>query len=245
MHSEYRRIVPGGETAILFIHGILGTPRHFDAFVECIPETVSVWNILLDGHGKGVKDFSKTSMAKWEAQVHRVATELGQTHREIYIVAHSMGCLLALGEALMQPKIAGLFFLAAPLKLSLKPRMVTNSMKVYLDRVRPDDGPGMAAKQCCGITHSPNFLLYLGWIPRFLELFRKIRETRKLLPGLTVPCTAFQSGRDEMVSRKSCRILRANPHISVTELSHSRHFYYEKADREVLMEAFSDFLTTL
>lgn len=245
MHSEYRRIVPGGETAILFIHGILGTPRHFDAFVEQVPKNVSVWNILLDGHGKGVREFSRTSMTKWEEQVHRAAAELGQSHRKIYVVAHSLGCLLTVGEALRSEKIVGLFLLAAPMKLALKPRMVTNSLKVYFNRVRPDDGPGMAAKQCCGITHSPNFLLYLGWIPRFLELFRKIRETRKLLPGLAVPCIVFQSGRDEMVSRKSCRILRANPHISVTELPRSGHFYYEKADREALAKAFSVFLESL
>ena len=242
MHSEYKRIVPGAECAFLFLHGILGTPRHFDAFVELVPGNVSVYNLLLDGHGKGVTDFSRTSMAKWEAQVHSAVSELTQTHEKLFIAAHSMGCLLAVGEAIREPKIAGLFFLAAPMQLFLKPRMVANSMKVYFNRIRPDDGPGMAAKRCCGISHSPNFLLYFGWIPRFLELFQKIRQTRNQLSSLSVPCAAYQSARDEMVSRRSTQVLGKNHHIRVTELPSSSHFYYAPGDQELLRNAFSDFV---
>lgn len=242
MHSECKRIVPGAARAILFVHGILGTPRHFDAFVSLVPEDTSVWNLLLDGHGKGVRDFTNTSMAKWEAQVREAVADLAQTHERVYIAAHSLGCLLSIGEALREPKVAGLFLLAAPLKLFLKPKMVTNSIKVYFDRIRPGDGPGMAAKRCCGITHSRNLFLYLGWVPRFLELFRKIRETRNLLPALTVPSAAYQSAKDEMVSRRGAQILRGNPHIRVTELPHSGHFYYAPADWELLLTAFTDFI---
>lgn len=242
MHSQYRRMVPGASKALLFVHGILGTPRHFDALVALVPEDTSVFNLLLDGHGKGVRDFSRTSMAKWEAQVREAVWELARTHERIYVVAHSMGCLLTMEAALREPKIAGMFLLAAPLKLFLRPQMVTNSMKVYLDRVAPDDGPGMAAKGCCGITHSRNFLLYLGWVPRFLELFRKIRDTRNLLPDLAIPCFACQSAKDEMVSIRSSEILQSNPHISVTDLPHSGHFYYPAEDQDLLMQAFSEFI---
>ncbi len=242
MHSQYRRIVPGATKAIVFVHGILGTPRHFDAFVSLVPEEISVWNLLLDGHGKAVRDFANTSMDKWEAQVREAVADLARTHERIYIVAHSLGCLLSIGEALGEPKIAGMFLLAVPLKLFLRPKMVTNSMKVYFNRVRPHDGPGMAAKRCCGIIHSRNIFLYLGWVPRFLELFRKIRETRDLLPSLTVPCVAYQSAKDEMVSRRSAQLLRSNPHICVEELPHSGHFYYDPADWELLLKAFSDFI---
>lgn len=244
MHSPYKRIVPGARRAVLFIHGILGTPRHFDALAELVPQDTSLWNILLDGHGKGVQDFSQTSMAKWERQVRDAVSELAQTHKEVYIAAHSLGCLLSIGEVVEKAKVAGLFFLAVPLKLSLKPRMILNSLKVYFDRIRPDDGPGMAAKRCCGITHSPNVLLYLGWIPRFLELFQKIRKIRTLLPALSVPCVACQSARDEMVSRRCKGLLESNPHIRVKELPHSGHFYYPPEDFSIVERAFSDFLNS-
>ena len=54
MHKEYKRIVENSPKALLFIHGILGTPNHFAPFIPLVPENLSVYNLLLDGHGKGV-----------------------------------------------------------------------------------------------------------------------------------------------------------------------------------------------
>ena len=59
MHKEYKRIVNGADSAVLFIHGILGTPNHFKEFIPLVPKEYSVHNLLLDGHGKGVKEFSR------------------------------------------------------------------------------------------------------------------------------------------------------------------------------------------
>ena len=70
-HKEYIKICDNSTTAILFIHGIVGTPNHFKEFVSLIPSSFSVYNLLLDGHGRGVKDFSKTSMQKWESTAFR------------------------------------------------------------------------------------------------------------------------------------------------------------------------------
>ena len=75
-HKEYVKINDESNTVVLFIHGIVGTPNHFNEFVPLVPESISVYNLLLDGHGKGVKDFSKASMKKWESQVATVVEEL-------------------------------------------------------------------------------------------------------------------------------------------------------------------------
>ena len=120
-HKEYVRICDNSNIVILFIHGIVGTPNHFNEFVSLVPESFSVYNLLLDGHGKSVKDFSKTSMKKWEAQVASVVEKLSLTHEKIYIVAHSLGTLLAIDQAIKTKKVCKLFLLAVPLQLSLKP----------------------------------------------------------------------------------------------------------------------------
>ncbi len=242
MHGEYKRIVEDGERAVLFIHGIVGTPRHFDAFVELVPESVSVYNVLLDGHGKGVQDFAKTSMKKWERQIASAVDELAQRHKEIYIAAHSMGCLLAIEQAVKNPKISRLFLLAVPLKLFLKPKMFENSLKVYLNRVAPEDERAKAAKASYGIEWDRNPLRYLGWIPRYLELFAKIRKTRKRIGSVGVPCVAYQSVHDEMVSRGAKKLLEKNPRFSVAELENSGHYYYTKEDFAQLKAAFADFV---
>ncbi len=243
MHREYKRIVERSDKAILFIHGILGTPNHFKHLVPLVPESISVYNILLDGHGKGVKDFSKTSMKKWEEQISIAVSDLAQKHNEIYIVAHSMGCLLAIEQVVNNPKIKKMFFLAVPLKLFLKPKLFINSLKVYFNRVSPEREELMAAKACYGIEDDKNPLYYLGWIPRFLELFSKIRKTRKIIGSVKIPCIACQSSKDEMVSRKAKAILANNPNISVVELKNSGHYYYEKYDFSLLKEALAEFIS--
>lgn len=237
-HKEFKRIIEASDTAVLFIHGIAGTPNHFRDFIDLVPSHISVCNLLLDGHGKGVKDFSKTSMKKWVEQVQRAVDELSLTHKEIYIAAHSMGTLFAIEQAVKNPKITKLFLLAVPIKLFLRPEMFSISLRVYLDRIKPDDHVAQAAKNCYGIGHSPNPLAYIGWIPRFLELFAKIRQTQKLFPLLETPCTAYQSSKDEMVSTNSIEYLKQNSCISVVELKNSGHYYYEADDMALLLNSF-------
>ena len=237
-HKEYIRICDDATTAILFIHGIVGTPNHFDEFVSLVPNSISVYNLLLDGHGKGVKDFSKTSMKKWEAQVSCVVDELSLTHKEIYIVAHSLGTLLAIEQAIRKQNVSRLFLLAIPLRLSLKPKMVRNSLKVYFNRIRSDDYEALAAKKCYGIENDKNPFHYVGWIPRFLELFAKIRQTRQVVNLLNTTCFVYQSGKDEMVSRHSKKYLENKPNVLVNELKESGHYFYGKEDFDFLITEF-------
>lgn len=241
-HKEYIRINDNSDTAVLFIHGIVGTPNHFNKFVSLVPESISVYNLLLDGHGKGVKDFSNTSMKKWKAQVTSVVEELSLTHEKIYIVAHSLGTLLAIELAIKNKKVCKLFLLAVPLRLSLKPRMAFNSLKVYFNRIHPDDYEALAAKECYGIEKDTNPFHYIGWVPRFAELFAKIRQTRKLIKIINIPCLVFQSEKDEMVSRYSTKYLANNPSIFLNKLENSGHYYYPKDDFDFLITEFSKML---
>lgn len=243
-HKEYVKISDHSDTAVLFIHGIVGTPNHFNEFVSLVPASFSVVNLLLDGHGKGVKDFSKTSMKKWEEQVASVVEQLALTHENIYIVAHSLGTLLAIDQAVMNNKVCRLFLLATPLKLLLKPKMFVNSFKVYLDRVSPEDQEAVAAKNCYGIEKDQNPFHYIGWIPRFLELFAKIRQTRKKIKHLNTKCCVYQSRKDEMVSKGSIKYLRQNPLITVKQLEKSGHYYYHKDDFDFLITEFNQMLHT-
>ncbi len=241
-HKEYKRIIPNSDVAILFIHGIVGTPNHFSRFVSLVPRAVSVHNLLLDGHGKSAKDFAKTSMKKWEEQVSAAIEDLSVGHKKIFVVAHSMGTLFAIEQSVKNPKISELFLLAVPLRLSVKFKMISNALKVYFDRIHPNDYEALAAKQCYGITKDRNLFHYIGWIPRYLELFTKIRHTRKILEQLKTECMAYQSINDEIVSKRSIECLNSNPHIAVSELSTSGHYFYDESDWEFLLHEFEKML---
>ena len=243
MHREYKRIIENSKKVILFIHGILGTPNHFECFISLVPDNISVYNVLLDGHGKGVKEFSKTSMKKWKKQIDDIVNELCSNYEEIYIVAHSMGCLLALEQSVKNSKISKMFLLAAPLKLSLKPQMFINSLKVYFNKIDVDDEVGMAAKKCCGIHHDKNIFKYFGWIPRFLELFSEIKHIRKIADKISAPCSVYLSCKDEMVSLSSQKFLKDNSNFLITQLEKSGHFFYEEHDLEFLKNDFINFIS--
>jgi len=241
-HKEYVRISDNSNTVILFVHGIVGTPNHFNEFISLVPDDISVYNLLLDGHGKGVKDFSKTSMKKWETQVASVVEELSLTHEKIYIVAHSLGTLLAIEQAVENQKVCKLFLLAVPLHLWLKPRMAINSLKVYFDKISPNDYEALAAKKSYGIGKDKNIFHYIGWIPRFFELFSKIRQTRETIKLLKTPCFVYHSNKDEMVSNKSIKYLEHNPFIRIKRLKNSGHYYYDKEDFCFLITEFKNAL---
>ena len=152
-----------------------------------------------------------------------------------------MGCLLAMEQAIRKDRIVKLFLLAVPLSISLKPKMISNCLKVYFDRIHPEDTVAIAAKNCCSIRQNKNFLRYIGWIPRYLELFSKIREIRAVLPRLTTPCRIFQSRLDEMIPISSADELRKLPCAAVTILEASGHYCYSPQDFELLTKEFIDF----
>ena len=238
--QEYTKIVPNSKSAILFIHGILGSPEHFSAFLPIIPENISVKNLLLDGHGKASRDFAETSMKKWKKQIREALAELAEQHDSILIAAHSMGTLLAIGAAAEFPQVKSLFLLASPLKIRVKLLAVRNSLKVFFGKVSEDDPFAAATRNASSVPIPKNPFALIGWIPRYIELFRESAGIRKSLAQFNIPCSVFQSAHDELVSARSCRYLRDHPMIRLSILEDSYHFYYAPNDLSKILSAFSE-----
>ena len=243
-HVEYKRIVDGADKAVLLIHGILSTPNHFRELIPLIPENYSVYAMVTAGHCGSVDTFAHSSLDKWEESVQRVMDELLQTHKEIYIVGYSMGNLFAIEQAIKGPRVKKLFCIAIPIKVKVRVRMVDIALRVYFNKYRDKDVAARGCKESYGITDSKNVFKYLGWIPRFLDLFKLIKIVRNKLDQLDTPCVAFQSIRDEVVSPKSIDILKNESKIRVEALDKSKHFYYEPNNLEVLKKEFTEFLAS-
>lgn len=237
--KELLIIKENADTAVLFIHGILGTPLHFSHLLPLVPESFSVCNIVLDGHGKGVRDFSRTSMKKWEAQAESVFQSLAKTHKNIIVVGHSMGTLLAMELSTKHPeKVKSLFLLNVPLTPRTAPASARHTYRVLFEKVREDRADEVAARNAYGIEIDRRLWLYIPWIPRFIELFRKAHSTKKLLPQISVPCRTFQSRKDELVSNRSEKLLRRHKNITVTAMDKSSHYLYEETDKEIIRAEF-------
>lgn len=242
MHKPYERKVPGGKTALLCLHGILGSPEHFRAFLPYVPESVSVFALLLDGHGGRTQDFSKSSMEKWKAQVHEKLASLSGEYSRIYILGHSMGTLLALDACMSYPKVSGLFLLAVPLRIAVRPAAVFYSLKAYLGLSKDGDPLSSAYEAAHSVTLSKNPFLYIGWLPRYLELFQISRKVRSQMSSVSVPCVIFQSEKDELVSARSARHIPAQENFSSSVLPSARHFVYTPENMDTLGAALHSFL---
>lgn len=244
-HNEFRRILPDADTAVLFIHGIVGTPDHFKLFLPHVPKDFSLYNMLLDGHGKGVKAFSATSMDKWRKQVDEEIVKLSVSHKQIIIVGHSMGTLFAIEQAIKHSdKIKALFLMAVPLKIKVKPKLLSNVLKVYFGNIKPDDLMASASQNAYGIERDLRFWRYFAWLPRYIELFKEIRATRSIISQLNTPCSAYQSKNDEMVSPEAYSILSQNACIHTCILENSGHYYYDVEDMCFLLNEFKKLLSS-
>ena len=241
-HETYIREVPGARTAVLMVHGILGTPAHFAPLYPHIPENWSVYSILLEGHGGTVEDFAAASMAAWQAQVRGWVEMLRRKYARVVFAAHSMGTLFAVHTAVCGPeKIDGLFLLNVPLRAGVKPRAVRNALKVALDRASPADPGAWGMWRAYSMAPDGNLLKYLRWIPNYMALLRRMRMARAEIGRIAVPCRCFQSAHDELVARSSTGLLLKNPRICVESLPESGHFAYSPEDQARICAAFSDF----
>ena len=155
--------------AVLFIHGILETPRYFDFLATAIPKNCKAYFLQLKGNKGSVRDFSAVSMSVWKRQVRAAVKKLLKENQELIIAAHSMGTLFAIEESVKNPSIK-LFLINVPLKIQIRSQMLRTCLKIFLDKVKPSDMQALAAKKSYGIEKDKNIFHYIGWIPNYLIL---------------------------------------------------------------------------
>ena len=233
--------VCGARVAVLAVHGILGSPQHFDMLLPYLPAEWSYYSIVLDGHGGTVRDFARSSRKKWEEQVAHEVARVCAKYDRVIIVAHSMGCMLMSNTIVKQgleQKIAGMLFLGAALYPKCDPPIVRTAFRLLYGNPARDNACIAAARIRCGTTLHKRLWEYLAWIPRFIDLFGLARYTRERMPTYPLPMHVLQSYHDEVVARRAIRPFVKNPHAVAEFLMHSSHFYYAHEDEERICNVF-------
>lgn len=239
-HRPFTKI-GSGPNAVLLVHGIAGSPGHFRDLISAIPETYTIYNILLDGHSGSVENLSHSSMVKWKAQVRNTLSELFACHEKVVIVAHSMGTLFAIQSAIDHPeKIPALFLLAVPTRPWVRFSTLITAVQIAFGKQDTPATQAMRGETALELT--PKLWKYIGWAPRMIELLWECRRIRKTLPLLKVPTQSFQSQVDELVSVRSCKDLAHHPCIQNTLLTGSGHFIYGKEDAAFLRQRLQEIL---
>lgn len=243
MHQEYVRLVPNAETAVLFLHGIVSSPRFFDeriSLVSHVPENFSVYNLLLPGHGGTVEDFSKSSMQQWKNYVWEIFEKLASTHQRVILVGHSMGTLFALQLAMERPeKIPFLFLLCSPIHIFVSPAAVRHCMQLTMSKPEKISPKGKAMGDSGSVKLTRKLWKYIPWVKQMLQLLAESRRVRKMLPQLQIPAYVFRSQGDEMVGKRSAKVLRRLDCVRLQILDKSTHFFFDEQDEALVQQRFA------
>lgn len=111
-----------GDTALLMIHGFGAGPLTFGRMAPVLAARgYTCHALLLPGFGMPNATYSKATAARWRAAIRSEVAMLRMTHKQVWLVGHSMGGTLATVEALDHPgDIDGLVLLAPLIEVSSK-----------------------------------------------------------------------------------------------------------------------------
>ena len=238
MNPKYHDIIrenPQADTAVILLHGILSAPQFFAFLLPEIPAHVSVYGILLEGHGEEPEALAHTSMHRWKQQIRLLMRKLLPRYPKLIIAAHSMGTLFALKLAKKYPdRIQQMLLLGVPLSVHLTPFGAGCSL-IAACGLHPEDPRLFAMQQAYSILPDRNPLHYAGWIPRYRELFREIDAVNAMRMNVQVPCEVYHSASDELVSPDALPLLDAMPSVRLHVLRNSSHFYFPPQDQSRIL----------
>lgn len=119
----------GGEEAVVFVHGISGSPAHFREMAEhCAEAGFTARGVLLPGHGTKARHLRRVTWHDWYDHCATEIRTLQRTHRAVHVVGYSIGAALALELAAGEGTLGRLVLLSAP----MNPRQSAALMRIGL-----------------------------------------------------------------------------------------------------------------
>lgn len=244
MHEPFSIDSVSSDLAILYIHGIMGSPLEFRRIAKALEdENIHCKALLLPGHGSNGYDFARTSVNCWQTHVIQEIGDLKKSQSKLILIGHSLGGLLALNAALQCP-VNGIVLLNTPIKTRISFQQISMSLRVLLSSENQDDPMLRTYRETFSVDLSDWWTLPL-WIPRLLDVNRVASQTEKILHEVKVPAILFQSIHDETVNPKSAEIFKRGlgDHLmSLSYLNKSTHAYFVNEEFYEIIKGIKRFL---
>jgi carboxylesterase len=242
MHRPTWRERESADSLIIFIHGFMGSPNQFRDFMEAVYEHgCSACTILLPGHGGTGRDFGLCGLADWEDHLQGELDKHKSAYRNIFLVGHSMGGLLALNASLQeQNRIHGVILLSTPFELDLRLRsLLRKASLLFFSQGNPIKETYWQARGISSFVPRPS------WLKPVHSFSQLMHKTTLNLPRVFVPVLAVHSRNDETVSIISADILHnglSNTSKKQLILKKSWHTYYPPGERAQMHSALLEFI---
>ena len=179
----------GNDTGILLIHGFTATTAEVRLIGEKLRDAgYTVAAPLLPGHGTHPDDLNHVTWQMWLEKVKQFYEMLARECSQVFVVAQSLGTVLAMALNMEHPEIKGLLLFAPAIKVRkiwLSP-LVSPFMK-YQPKNLKDDG-----------------LLWKGYnvypVQGSVEMLKFQKYVRKRLNEVTAPTLLFTGEYDKTLT---------------------------------------------
>lgn len=113
--SPVRGAGAAANPALLLVHGINASPRHYDKLAPRLAELGHHCRVMrLPGFAEPIKEYAAHDASDWIAAVDRELSALKEEHEVVGVVGHSLGGAVTIGQLLAEPDSADFAVLLAP-----------------------------------------------------------------------------------------------------------------------------------
>ncbi len=186
----------GNQIGVLLIHGFTATTAEVRLIAEKLHAVgYTTAAPLLAGHGTHPDELNQTRWQAWYQSVKQQYQQRLLDHKPIFIIAESMGTLLALKLAAEFPKTAGLLLFAPAIKIPGLWRAPLMAPFInHLQKSGEDDGLPWK-----GYTVYP--------VKAAAEMLKLQKHVRRLLPKIKTPTLIFTGEHDQSIDPKAAEII--------------------------------------
>jgi carboxylesterase len=253
----------GGRDGVLLIHGLTGTPAEMRMVGKGLNRAgFTVVGVRLAGHCGTEDDLVATSWEDWYASVEAAADELRGRVDRLFVAGLSMGAVLALRLAAVQPTwVDGVGVFGATFRYDgwsigwtgkfsfLLPwfkRMGIGRHRSFIEqppfgirderlRAQISDAMFSGDSAAAGLPGNPWHAL--------AEMVELSRDVRRRLPEVVAPCFVAHAAEDDVASVANADLVarRVSGPIEMLLLGDSYHMITIDRERRMLIERTADF----
>jgi carboxylesterase len=215
----------------LLIHGFGASPWEMKKLGEFLySHNITVYGVLLKGHGTSIRDFETTTWKDWYNDVEKGYKLLRNKTNMVYICGFSAGA--ALGNLIAEKEnVSGIISVSAPIYLK-DPRAKFAFVLRYF--IKYEDINLSVSEKNHYYNKRPT--------DSVLELFKLIDVYKKDLGKITEPILIIQSEDDELIDKKSADYIYNNVNSNIKDIKFMKNKPHLIIRDDEVLEMVLDFI---